>query len=68
MYTSLEEQADVELPPDYQVPGEFVVGRLMYPNDLGDSWQWADDPDYPQAAASVGMRMGVNFAVYALTH
>jgi hypothetical protein len=30
-YPSLEWHADVELPPDYQVPGEFVIGRLMYP-------------------------------------
>ena len=31
VYESLEAQADVALPPDYEVPGEFVVGRLMYP-------------------------------------
>ena len=31
VYRSLEAQADVDLPPDYEVPGEFVVGRLMYP-------------------------------------
>ncbi|HEV7633225.1 MAG TPA: DUF4159 domain-containing protein, partial [Steroidobacteraceae bacterium] len=32
VYQSLEAQADVELPPDYEVQGEFVVARLMYPN------------------------------------
>ncbi len=32
MYRSLEAQADVELPADYQVPAEFVIGRLMYPS------------------------------------
>ena len=41
---------------------------IAFNNDLGDSWQWADDPDYPQAGASLGLRMGVNFAVYAMTH
>ena len=45
-----------------------VMVAIAFNNDLGDSWQWADDPDYPQEAASVGMRMGVNFAVYAMTH
>jgi uncharacterized protein DUF4159 len=45
-----------------------VMVAIAFNNDLGDSWQWADDPEYPQAAASVGMRMGVNFAVYAMTH
>jgi len=41
---------------------------IAFNNDLGDSWQWADDPGYPEGAASLGIRMSVNFAVYALTH
>jgi hypothetical protein len=47
-------------------------GRLMvlvaFNNDVADSWQWADEPDYPAEAANLGLRIGVNFAVYALTH
>ena len=47
-------------------------GRAMvviaFNNDLGDSWQWADDPGYPERSASVGIKMSVNFAVYAMTH
>jgi hypothetical protein len=47
-------------------------GRLMvviaFNNDVGDSWQWADDPDYPAEDANLGLRLGVNFAVYAMTH
>src|SRR5690606_30410763 len=31
VYPSFEAEADVPLPADYAVPGEFVVGRLMYP-------------------------------------
>jgi hypothetical protein len=30
--------------------------------------QWADDADYRQESASLGIRMGVNFAVYAMAH
>lgn len=45
-----------------------VMVAIAFNNDLGDSYQWADDPDYPQTGATLGMRMGVNFAVYALTH
>jgi hypothetical protein len=45
-----------------------VMVAIAFNNDVGDSWQWADDPDYPQESASLGMRMGVNFAVYAMTH
>lgn len=47
-------------------------GRLMvligFNNDIPDSWQWANDPRYPAEAANLGLRLGVNFAVYALTH
>ena len=47
-------------------------GRLMvligFNNDTPDSWQWADDPRYPAEAANLGLRLGVNFVVYALTH
>jgi hypothetical protein len=34
-YESFEYEIDHGLPPDYQVPGEFVTGRLMYPSNVG---------------------------------
>lgn len=47
-------------------------GRLMvliaFNNDVADSWQWADDTDYPAESANLGLRLGVNIAVYAMTH
>jgi hypothetical protein len=47
-------------------------GRLMvliaFNNDVADAWQWADEPEYPAESANLGLRIGVNFAVYALTH
>jgi hypothetical protein len=45
-----------------------VMVMIAFNNDLGDSYQWADDPDYPAEGASLGLRMGVNMAVYALSH
>ena len=45
-----------------------VMVAIAFNNDVSDSFQWADDPEYPAEAASLGLRMGVNFAVYALTH
>jgi hypothetical protein len=45
-----------------------VMVAIAFNNDLGDSYQWADDPRYPADSASLGLRMGVNFVVYALTH
>lgn len=45
-----------------------VMVAIAFNNDVSDSFQWADDPDYPAESAALGLRMGVNFAVYALTH
>jgi hypothetical protein len=45
-----------------------VMVAIAFNNDLGDSYQWADDPGYPADSATLGLRMGVNFVVYALTH
>ena len=45
-----------------------VMVAIAFNNDLGDSYQWADDPGYPAEGAQLGLRMGVNFVVYALTH
>lgn len=36
--------------------------------DVGDSWEWADYPPYPEKLSSLGMRMGVNYVIYAMTH
>jgi hypothetical protein len=48
------------------------TGRLMvliaHNNDVGDGWQWADDPRYPADEANRALRIGSNVAVYALTH
>jgi hypothetical protein len=35
VYTSFEGHADTDLPPDSDVPAEFVIGRLMYPSVRG---------------------------------
>jgi hypothetical protein len=47
-------------------------GRLMvaicHNMDLGDAWEWADLPQYPERYASLAYRVGVNFIVYSMTH
>jgi Domain of unknown function (DUF4159) len=45
-----------------------VMVAIAFNNDLGDSWQLADEPRYPQEDSNLGIRLGVNYAVYALTH
>jgi Domain of unknown function (DUF4159) len=41
---------------------------ICFNMDVGDSWEWADDPLYPERLSSLGLRMGVNYAMYAMTH
>jgi hypothetical protein len=47
-------------------------GRLMVAvndnQDIGDSWEEANNPEYPQPMTALGYRLGVNFVVYAMTH
>jgi hypothetical protein len=47
-------------------------GRLMvlinHNVDLGDSWEHAADPRYPEYYSKLGYRLGVNYVIYALTH
>jgi hypothetical protein len=47
-------------------------GRLMvviwFNSDMGDSWEFADDPSYPEKYSALGIRLGVNSVIYAMTH
>ena len=47
-------------------------GRLMvvinWNTDLGDAWEWADEPRYPLKYSTYAYEMGVNFIVYAMSH
>jgi hypothetical protein len=47
-------------------------GRLMviinHNMDLGDSWELADAPYYPEHMTTLGYRFAVNYAVYSMTH
>ena len=47
-------------------------GRLMvaicHNVDLGDSWEWADDPRYPEKYSALGIRIAINYVLYSMTH
>jgi hypothetical protein len=47
-------------------------GRLMvaicHNMDLGDSWEHADNPQYPEKFSALGIRIGLNYLVYSMTH
>jgi hypothetical protein len=47
-------------------------GRLMviihWNTDLGDAWEWAEQPDYPLKYSTYAFRVGVNMVVWAMTN
>jgi hypothetical protein len=36
--------------------------------DLGDSWEHADNPLYAEKYSALGIRIGLNYIVYSMTH
>ena len=48
------------------------TGRLMvainFNMDLGDAWEHADDPEYPQRLTALAYRFGISYALYAMSH
>jgi hypothetical protein len=46
--------------------------RLMvvadFNSDTSDSWEWADEPRYPEKYSAQGIRIGVNYIIYAMSH
>ena len=45
-----------------------VQVAICFNMDLGDAWEWADDPLYPERYSSLAYRIGVNYITYAMTH
>jgi len=45
-----------------------LVMLIAYNNDVMDGWQWADEPRYPGNLANLALRLGVNVAMYSMTH
>ncbi len=47
-------------------------GRLMvlinFNMDLGDAWEHADNPQYPEHWTALAYRFGINYIIYAMTH
>jgi hypothetical protein len=51
----------------YDDKGRIMVA-ISFNSDIGDSWEWADSPEYPEKYSALGVRIGVNYIVYAMTH
>ncbi len=51
----------------YDDKGRIMVA-MCHNMDLGDSWEHADNPQYPARFSDLGIRLGVNYIVYSMTH
>ena len=64
----------------YEDDGVNAVWRAIYDDngriqvaichnmDLGDAWEWADLPQYPERFTSMAYRIGINYLMYAFSH
>lgn len=51
----------------YDDKGRVMVA-MTFDSDVGDSWEFADDPSYDEKYSELGIRIGVDYIVYDLTH
>lgn len=47
--------------------GQLKV-MVNFNSDLGDAWEWADVPFYPEKYSSAAYRLGINYIIYSMTH
>ena len=64
----------------YQPEGTAPAWRAMYDDqdrmvvavnfntDVGDAWEYADSPLYPEQMTALAYRYGINYLVYSMTH
>ena len=51
----------------YDDQGRIVVA-ICHNMDLGDAWEWSDDPRYSEKWAGIAYRIAMNYFVYDLSH
>ena len=45
-----------------------MVVAVNFNTDVGDAWEYADSPMYPEPMTALAYRYGLNYLVYAMTH
>ena len=51
----------------YDKHGRLIVA-INYNMDMGDAWEHADDPWYPNPMTALAYRFAINYIIYAMTH
>jgi hypothetical protein len=44
-----------------------LIAVICHNMDLGDAWEWSDNPQYPEKFASLAYRIAMNYFIYDLT-
>ncbi len=47
---------------------DHMVVAINYNTDIGDAWEFADVPYYPEKMTALAYRYGINYIVYSMTH
>ena len=47
--------------------GRLTVA-INFNMDPGDAWEHADNPEYPEKYSALGIRIGLNYLIYSMTH
>ncbi len=79
VFHTFYEITNINLDPPYEQAGRPTFmgyydprGRLVMVanvnNDLGDYWEWIDQPQYPLPPGTAALRFGVNYLLFSLTH
>jgi len=45
-----------------------LMVAINFNMDMGDAWEHADDPSYPNNMTSFAYRLGINYVIHAMTH
>jgi len=45
-----------------------MVVAINYNTDVGDAWEFADVPEYPEQMTALAYRYGINYIIYSMTH
>ncbi|MEE8543193.1 MAG: DUF4159 domain-containing protein [Gammaproteobacteria bacterium] len=70
LYTGVPYEGDGVVPHwrgIYDDDGRLMVA-INFNMDLGDAWEHADTPEYPEPMTALAYRFAVNYVIYAITH
>jgi hypothetical protein len=45
-----------------------LMVAICFNQDLGDSWEHADNPQYPEKYSALGIRIALNYLIYSMSH